>query len=63
MNDKTKILVVDDDAFMREMVEDVLGESYQVITAENGTDALMLAQNEHPALILLDVRDARHGRL
>jgi len=55
MDDKIKILVVDDDAFMREMVEDVLSGTYQIITAESGKDALMLAQNEHPALILLDV--------
>lgn len=55
MNDKTRILVVDDDLFMCELVEEVLSESYQVITAENGADALMLAQAERPALILLDV--------
>lgn len=55
MDGNTKILVVDDDPFMREMVEEVLGTSYQLIIAENGADALMLAQAEHPALILLDV--------
>jgi CheY-like chemotaxis protein len=55
MDEKTKILVVDDDLFMREMFEEVLGEGYQVLTAEDGADAIMLVQAEHPALILLDV--------
>lgn len=40
---------------MREMIDDVLGEDYQILAAENGSDALMLAQAEQPALMLLDV--------
>jgi len=55
MDEKTKILVVDDNLFMREMLEGALSENYQIIIAENGADALMLAQAECPALILLDV--------
>lgn len=55
MDDKIRVLAVDDDFFMRNMIEDVLGESYQIITAENGADALMLAQAEPPVMILLDV--------
>ncbi|MBI3903859.1 MAG: response regulator [Nitrosomonadales bacterium] len=55
MNENARILIVDDDPFMREMVSDVLGGIYRVIPAENGSDALMLAQAEPPDLILLDV--------
>lgn len=55
MDDKTKILVVDDDVFMRELIESVLGERYCVVEANSGAEALAVAQVEHPALILLDV--------
>jgi len=55
MEEKTKVLVVDDILFMRELAAEVLGADYQILMAENGADALMLAQSEHPALILLDV--------
>lgn len=52
---KARILVVDDDEFMREMFDETLAENYQLAFAENGADALMLAQTEHPDLILMDV--------
>lgn len=52
---KIKILVVDDDTFIREMIEDALNSHYQIIAAESGADALMLAETERPAAILLDV--------
>lgn len=55
MSEKTSILVVDDDDFMQEMFADALNNNYRVIPAENGADALMLAQNEQPAVIVLDV--------
>ena len=55
MNEKTKILVVDDDAFTREIVEEVLRDGYRVIPAESGSKALTLAQTQHPELVLLDV--------
>lgn len=55
MDDKIKILVVDDDIFMREILEEILGEHYCVIAADEGAEALTLAHAEHPALILLDV--------
>jgi len=56
MNDKAKILVVDNDSFVRELIEDVLSESYQLVMAEDGVDALMRVQLDPPALILLDVQ-------
>lgn len=55
MNKKTKILVVDDDQFICELVEEVLGGSYQVIIAKDGYRAEQLAKSEQPDLILLDV--------
>ena len=53
--DKT-ILVVDDKASMRQMVRDYLAaEGFRVVTAENGRTALVLAHEQRPDLILLDI--------
>jgi CheY-like chemotaxis protein len=55
MSEKSKILIIDDDVFMREMVEEVLSEQYQICVADNGEEAVSLAKTAHPDLILLDV--------
>src|SRR4051812_25195654 len=56
---KTKqVLVVEDDASIRELLTELLEtESYHVITAQNGADALALFERKivHPCLILLDL--------
>ncbi len=53
---RSRILVVDDDTFIRRLLEDELTEEeYQVITAENGEMALEKVATEAPDLILLDV--------
>lgn len=47
-----KILVVYDEKDVLFMLEKRLAaEGYSVITATNGTDALMLAKSQHPDLI------------
>jgi len=55
MSEKPSILVVDDDDFMQEMFAEALSNNYRVIPTENGADSLMLAQNERPDVIILDV--------
>jgi CheY-like chemotaxis protein len=50
-----KILVVDDDDFMQEMFLEALQHNYSVIPAENGADALMMAQSERFDAIIMDV--------
>lgn len=49
------ILVCDDDPSLRELVRAVLGPSYRFLEAADGTEALALARDEHPDLIVLDV--------
>src|SRR5438094_10247635 len=50
------ILVVDDDAVTRRVLQHYLGRAgFQVITAQNGRDALKLAKRELPQLIILDI--------
>jgi DNA-binding response OmpR family regulator len=51
-----KILVVDDDPTVRESLKDVLeGEGYIVVPAENGTQALELADRVPVDAVLLDL--------
>lgn len=53
---KAKILIIDDDADIRDSVKVVLeSQGYAVTTAANKTDGLAQAQGEKPDLILLDV--------
>jgi len=51
-----KILLVDDEPDILEIVGyNLSGEGYQVITADNGADAVKLAKKKKPQLIMLDV--------
>ena len=51
-----KILLVDDDSTLLKFLAEFLSEqSYQVITAGNGPEALRLAYHEEPNLAVLDV--------
>lgn len=51
-----KILVVDDSATARHYLGDVLLKGgYQVITAQNGNEALLKVRSEKPDLVLMDV--------
>jgi twitching motility two-component system response regulator PilH len=51
-----KILVVDDSPTDRQfMLETLAKKGYQVVTAENGEDAITKAKSELPDLILMDV--------
>lgn len=57
MNKKEiKILLVDDDPDILEIVSyNLSNEGYQVITAENGLEAVKKAKKERPQLIILDL--------
>jgi DNA-binding response OmpR family regulator len=50
------ILVVDDNERLRTLVKSYLTqEGYQVVTASNGREALFVAREENPDLVLLDI--------
>lgn len=53
--EKPLILIVDDDLFMMDFTHEALSEHYRVITAESGNEALAIAREAHPQLILTDV--------
>jgi len=53
--EKELILVVDDSPTNLAILNVVLREVYNVVTATNGPDALNLAASEEPDLIILDI--------
>lgn len=51
-----KILIVDDQMEVRELVEVTLqDEDYQIFQAASGEEAIEVARRERPALIILDI--------
>jgi two-component system, OmpR family, phosphate regulon response regulator PhoB len=51
-----KILIVDDQIEVRELVQVTLEiGDYQILSAENGQQAIEIAKAEHPDIILLDI--------
>jgi two-component system alkaline phosphatase synthesis response regulator PhoP len=53
---RKKIMVCDDDLHVIETVGLVAREEgYEVISAEDGTEGLRLAREQHPDLLFLDV--------
>ena len=50
-----RVLVVDDDDGMRELMVTLLSSTYDVTSAENGLEGLELARRLHPDLVVLDL--------
>ena len=57
MSNKHKILVVEDEQELRAVLSDFLRKAgFEVFEAENGTRGLVMAEENQPGLILLDIR-------
>jgi putative two-component system response regulator len=55
-NGKPNILIVDDEPFYRELLEELLSSEYTVSVASSGVQAIeQINSGQHPTLILLDV--------
>lgn len=54
MDRKKKILLVEDEVFIRDIYSDALAGEYEVITAEDGEQAMEMVQQK-PDLIILDL--------
>jgi CheY-like chemotaxis protein len=50
-----KVLIVDDEMTVRRLVKRLLSKEYTVIEAENGVEAIDVAKNQKPDLILMDM--------
>ena len=56
MKKKAKILVVDDEAIIRESLRDWLSDAgHQVLTAENGSQALEIVEKDKPGIAVVDL--------
>jgi len=55
MNDKRKILIADDELYIRLLVKDILEPEFNVIEASNGEEAVTIVRNEQPDLVLMDI--------
>jgi diguanylate cyclase (GGDEF)-like protein len=55
MNERFTLLVVDDEKHHRTLLTELLQDDYRIILAKNGAQALELARDHAPDLILLDI--------
>lgn len=63
MNQKT-VLVVEDETVLRNILEKkLIKEGFKTLTAEDGNEALAIALDKKPSLILLDVMMPHNGLL
>ena len=53
--DKKKILVADDEVYVRLLLSSILGKDYSVLEAGDGEEAVHIARTQKPHLILMDV--------
>jgi len=51
-----RILLVDDNAELLEMLREVMSEDHEVITAHRGEDAIRQAREHDPDLVILDLQ-------
>lgn len=59
--EKLKVLVVDDSQTIRTSATSILSEEYELMTAEDGLDALSKVGRFHPDIIFIDIVMPRLG--
>jgi len=55
MKKKKKILIVDDNEYIRKLIREILEDSFEVFEAQEGFESLKIIGNDTPDLILLDI--------
>ncbi len=55
VQEKSKILAVDDNSINLEIIEELLGSQYNLMTASTGIEAFKMAKEFQPDLIILDI--------
>jgi CheY-like chemotaxis protein len=59
---KKRILVCDDEESIRLLLTEALHDDYEVTEASDGREALKLVTNEHPDLVIMDIKmPGTHG--
>ena len=51
----TPVLIVDDHSDIRRLLSITLGKEFEILEAEDATDALEAVRRHHPKIVLLDV--------
>lgn len=60
--DKKRILICDDEEPIRLLLNESLKDTYEIVEAMNGRDALRLSTKEHFDLIIIDIKmPSMHG--
>ena len=54
--DRPKVLIVDDEHSIRDALGDILEDTYAVLKATSGEEAIRVTFAEHPDILLLDLR-------
>jgi len=54
-SNQKRILIADDETAVRALVKRLLGSKYFILEAENGEEAVKVAVNQKPDLILMDI--------
>jgi two-component system alkaline phosphatase synthesis response regulator PhoP len=55
MNNERKIVIADDELYIRLLVKDILEPDYIVLEASNGEEAVILTRTQNPDLVLMDI--------
>jgi CheY-like chemotaxis protein len=55
MSGTKRVLIADDEETVRSLVKRLLGKNYKILEAENGEEAVKVAVNDKPDLILMDI--------
>ena len=54
-DDKKRILIADDEPSVRSLVKRILDQNYTVLEATDGEEAVNMALNQEPDLVLMDI--------
>ena len=55
VNTKKKALIVDDETNVRRLLHDILSKTFEVFEAEDGRQAIEIANTQKPDVVLMDV--------
>ncbi len=53
--DKRTILIADDEPYIRQLMSSMLGKDYIVLETSDGEEAVDIARNQKPDIILMDI--------
>lgn len=56
LDERPRLLIAEDDSDLAETMREVLEEDFAVDVAANGSEALALAHEEHPDVVVMDAR-------